>query len=118
MAQLSVRPPRAPCRVSREHDLTQDDRLLNLSYWADLASRRRRLILACTGGVLLSATAFSVSRPRIYEAVSTLLLTGPPAALRVDAAAEPTLFDGETDPPRYTSHYATCPHAHRWRKTR
>lgn len=46
----------------------------------------------------------------------TLLLTGPPAALRVDAAAEPTLFDGETDPPRYTSHYATCPHANRWRK--
>jgi uncharacterized protein involved in exopolysaccharide biosynthesis/Mrp family chromosome partitioning ATPase len=54
----------------------QDDRLLNLSYWADLASRRRRLILACTAGVFLSATAFSLSRPRIYEAISTLFLTG------------------------------------------
>ncbi|HEV8119693.1 MAG TPA: hypothetical protein VGQ67_01720, partial [Candidatus Polarisedimenticolia bacterium] len=54
----------------------QDDRLLNLSYWADLASRRRRLIVACTAGVFLSATAFSLSRPRIYEAISTLFLTG------------------------------------------
>ena len=53
----------------------QDDRLLNLSYWTELASRRRWLILGCTAGVFLSATAFSLMRPDLYEATSTLLLS-------------------------------------------
>ena len=53
----------------------QDDRLLNLSYWTELASRRRWLILGCTAGVFVSATAFSLMRPNLYEATSTLLLS-------------------------------------------
>ena len=53
----------------------QDDRLLNLSYWTELASRRRWLIAGCTAGVFLSATVFSLMRPKLYEATSTLLLS-------------------------------------------
>jgi succinoglycan biosynthesis transport protein ExoP len=53
----------------------QDDRLLNLSYWTELASRRRWLILGCTAGVFVSATTFSLMRPNLYEATSTLLLS-------------------------------------------
>jgi capsular exopolysaccharide synthesis family protein len=53
----------------------QDDRLLNLSYWTELASRRRWLILGCTVGVFASATVFSLMRPKLYEATSTLLLS-------------------------------------------
>jgi uncharacterized protein involved in exopolysaccharide biosynthesis/Mrp family chromosome partitioning ATPase len=53
----------------------QDDRLLNLSYWTELASRRRWLIVGCTVGVFASATAFSLMRPKLYEATSTLLLS-------------------------------------------
>jgi succinoglycan biosynthesis transport protein ExoP len=53
----------------------QDDRLLNLSYWTELLSRRRWLVLGCTAGVFLSATVFSLMRPRLYEATSTLLLS-------------------------------------------
>jgi len=53
----------------------QDDRLLNLSYWTELASRRRWLIIGCTVGVFASATVFSLMRPKLYEATSTLLLS-------------------------------------------
>jgi uncharacterized protein involved in exopolysaccharide biosynthesis len=53
----------------------QDDRLLNLSYWTELASRRRWLIVGCTVGVFASATVFSLMRPKLYEATSTLLLS-------------------------------------------
>ena len=53
----------------------QDDRLLNLSYWTELVSRRRWLIAGCTAGVFLSATVFSLMRPKLYEATSTLLLS-------------------------------------------
>src|SRR5436190_12630750 len=52
-----------------------DDRLRKRSYWTELSSRRRWLIVGCTVGVFASATAFSLMRPKLYEATSTLLLS-------------------------------------------
>jgi hypothetical protein len=40
-----------------------------------------------------------------------------PTAAQYVAPEQPSLFP-EPDPPRFRSHYATCPDADRWRKTR
>lgn len=54
--------------------MDSEDRLLNLRYWKDLASRQRWVILGCTIGVIALTTLFSLFQRPVYESTCTLYL--------------------------------------------
>jgi len=59
----------------------QTEELVNLTYWKELISQRRWLVVGCTIGVTTLASIFSLIQEPIYQATCTLFLASPKVQL-------------------------------------